>query len=294
MTQEAKLLEGKILAQAIQDQIRAEVREIAARGEACPKLVALQASRDASAEWYLGQQEKLAAKLGIQYEKIPAERLGDPKTLEETVRRLNGDPGCHGVFITMPLPEGFDSDAILLALDPRKDVEGIHPANLGLIVLRRAKLLPPTAYAAYRLIEWAVKQSGRPMRGMRAVIAGQSAIVGRPLQLLLGEQRVTTTVCNTGTSEAELKAFVGASDLVVACAGKPGLIMGDWIKPGAVVIDVGTTEVEGKLKGDVDFEGAKKRAAFLTPVPGGVGPLTVTMLMQNLIHACKWQQGRQR
>jgi methylenetetrahydrofolate dehydrogenase (NADP+)/methenyltetrahydrofolate cyclohydrolase len=179
----------------------------------------------------------------------------------------------------------------LLALDPRKDVEGIHPANLGLIVLRRARLIPPTAYAAFRLLEWAVKEAGRDLRGMTAVIAGQSAIVGRPLQLLLGERRVTATVCNTGTSLADLQKFVSGSDLVIACAGQPGLIKGSWIKPGSIVIDVGTTEVNGKLTGDVEFEEARKRAGFITPVPGGVGPLTVTMLMQNLMHACSLDHG---
>ena len=126
---------------------------------------------------------------------------------------------------------------------------------------------------------------------MIATIIGQSAIVGRPLQLLLGEQRVTTAVCNTGTSAQDLEKFVSEADIVVACAGQPGLVKGAWIKPGAVVIDVGTTEVNGKLVGDVEFEEAKKRAGFITPVPGGVGPLTVTMLMQNLMHAYRWQKG---
>ena len=191
--------------------------------------------------------------------------------------------------MTMPMPEGFDTDRILLGLDPRKDAEGIHPANLGLIVLRRGKLIPPTAYAAYRLLEYAAEDAGRPLRGARAAIIGQSSIVGRPLQLLLGEKRVTTTVCNTGTSEADLHEIIGKSDIVIACAGKPGLVKGQWVRHGAIVIDVGTTEVDGKLAGDVEFEEARKRAAYVTPVPGGVGPLTVTMLFQNLMHAYQWQ-----
>jgi methylenetetrahydrofolate dehydrogenase (NADP+) / methenyltetrahydrofolate cyclohydrolase len=159
------------------------------------------------------------------------------------------------------------------------------------MVLRKSKLIPPTAYASLLLIEAAVKESGKNLRGMKVAIAGQSAIVGRPLQLLLGERRATTVVCNTGTSEADLKKYVSESDIVVACAGQPGLIKGAWIKNGAIVIDVGTTEVNGKLTGDVEFEEAKKRASYITPVPGGVGPLTVTMLMQNLVHAYKWQKG---
>jgi methylenetetrahydrofolate dehydrogenase (NADP+)/methenyltetrahydrofolate cyclohydrolase len=188
----------------------------------------------------------------------------------------------------MPLPAGFDADRALMALDPRKDVEGIHPASLGLIVLRKARLIPPTAYAALKLIE----STGVQLRGLKAALIGQSAIVGRPLQMLLAERRVTTTVCNTGTSEEDLRQITAASDIVVACAGKPGLVRGEWIKEGAIVIDVGTTEVQGRLTGDVEFEKAKERAAYITPVPGGVGPLTVTMLMQNLMHAYRWQTGR--
>ena len=197
----------------------------------------------------------------------------------------------HGIFIAMPLPEGMDPDKVLLALDPQKDVEGIHPTSLGLLVLRRAKLVPPTAYAALCLIEYAVSQSNRQLRGMSATLVGQSAIIGRPLQLLLGERRVLTTVCNTGSSLEAMRSCCLASDLVIACAGKPELVRGDWIKPGAIVVDVGTTEIEGKLVGDVAFEEAEKNASWITPVPGGVGPLTVTMLMRNLLHAYKWQKG---
>ncbi len=288
---EAKLLEGKILAQEMQASIRSEAEAFRAKGLPAPKLVGLEIGDNPSAAWYLGQQEKLAAKLGILYEKIPSSALPDQKALEEKIKRLNQDPNCHGIFIAMPLPAGFDADRVLFLLDPKKDVEGIHPSSLGLMVLRRTKLVPPTAYAAFRLTERAAKLSGRPLRGMKAVIAGQSPIVGRPLNLLLGDQRVTTIVCHTGTSAEDLARFVSESDIVIACAGKPGVIQGKWVRPGAIVIDVGTTEVNGKLVGDVEFEEAKKRAGFITPVPGGVGPLTVTMLMRNLIHAYQWQNG---
>ena len=161
------------------------------------------------------------------------------------------------------------------------------------MVLRKSKLIPPTAYAALQLIEWAVKESGKNLRGMKAVLVGQSAIVGRPLQLLLGERRATTVVCNTGTTASDLEQAVAQSGIVVGCAGQPGIVKGNWIKEGTIVIDVGTTAINGKLVGDVEFEEAKKHASFITPVPGGVGPLTVTMLMQNLIHAYKWQKGLQ-
>lgn len=282
----ANILSGKTLAAQIQDEIKAAIAEFLKQGHQPPCLCALQVSDDPSAKWYLGQQEKLAGKLGVRFEKVPAEKMADQKALVRQLESVSKSPEIHGVFLTMPLPGGFDADKALFYLDPRKDVEGIHPANLGLLVLRRAKLIPSTAYAAFRLIE----STGLSLRGKKATLIGQSAIVGRPLQLLLGQHRVMTIVCNTGTPEGEIAKAVSESDIVVACAGKPGLVQGEWIRPGAVVIDVGTTEVEGKLVGDVEFEKASERAGFITPVPGGVGPLTVTMLMQNLIHAYRWQR----
>jgi len=283
----SKLLEGKVLAVRIQDEIRAAVREFSEKGWERPHLTAICATCHSSSDWYVGQQEKMAGKLGIGFDRVPASDISSPDALLRKIRAANEDMKVHGIFVTLPLPEGFDADAALLALDLRKDVEGMHPANLGLIVLRRAKLVPPTAYAAFCLIE----QTGIALRGKKATIVGQSAVVGRPLQLLLGEKRVTTIVCNTGTPAEEIARYVSESDIVVACAGRPGIIRGDWIRPGAVVIDVGTTEVDGKLTGDVEFDKALPRAGFITPVPGGVGPLTVTMLMQNLIHAYRWQRG---
>jgi methylenetetrahydrofolate dehydrogenase (NADP+)/methenyltetrahydrofolate cyclohydrolase len=285
---EARLLEGKTLAFQIQEEIRQRVEAMHHKLMPPPKLVALQAGNNPASEWYINQQSKLTHKIGIRFEKITVPE--DQKLLEQKIQELNADAAVHGIFLAMPLPKGLDPDRALLAMDLRKDVEGIHPASLGLLVLRRAKLIPPTAYASLMLIEQAAKLAGKELKGLKAAIAGQSAIVGRPLQLLLGERRVTTFVCNTGTSSADLQRLISESDIVVGCAGQPGLIKGGWIKSGAIVIDVGTTEVEGKLVGDVEFEEARKRSSFITPVPGGVGPLTVTMLMQNLLHAYEWQK----
>lgn len=278
---EAKLLEGKVLAAKIQEEIHHQVSNLKEK----IRMVALQTGEDRASDWYIGQQEKLAAKLGIAFERNTPGEIKDQTTLLKKIQEANKK--YHGIFLAMPLPKDFNSDEALLALDPKKDVEGIHPVSLGLLVLRKAKLIPPTAFAALQLIE----STGISLRGKKAVLVGQSAIVGRPLQLLLGERRVTTIVCNTGTTPADLEQAVSESDIVVACAGSPGLVKGSWIKEGAVVIDVGTTEVNGKLVGDVDFEEAKKRSAFITPVPGGVGPLTVTMLMKNLITAYESQEG---
>lgn len=282
---EAKRLEGKSIAADLQEKIVVKIESFTGAGLPRPSLVAIQTGEDPSAAWYINQQEKLAGKLGIEFRRITPDQVRNEKALIEKVRELGADKTVHGIFISMPFPEGIDADKVLLAMDPKKDVEGVHPTSLGLIVLRRGKLIPPTAFAAYTLI----KSSGIMLRGKKAAIIGQSAIVGRPLQLLLGESRVTTFVCNTGTAEEDMRKIVGASEIVVACSGKPGLVKGAWIKPGAVVIDVGTTEVDGKLQGDVEFAEAVKKAGFITPVPGGVGPLTVTMLMENLIIAYEWQ-----
>jgi len=282
---EAKRLEGKTIAANLQEKIVEKIGFFTNAGLPRPSLAAIQTSEDPSAIWYINSQEKLAAKLGIDFRLITPSQVKNEKALIEKVKELSADKTVHGIFISMPFPTGIDADKVLLAMDPQKDVEGVHPTSLGLIVLRRGKLIPPTAFAAYTLI----KASGIMLRGKKAAIIGQSAIVGRPLQLLLGQARVTTFVCNTGTGEEDMKKIVGGAEIVVACSGKPGLVKGAWIKQGAVVIDVGTTEVDGKLQGDVEFDEAIKKAGFITPVPGGVGPLTVTMLMENLITAYEWQ-----
>lgn len=283
---EAKLLLGKPLADKIQQEIQAEIQNLVKKGSEIPLLTAIQVGEDPASRWYVEEQRKLASKLGIGFQEIPSRDTKLPSQLMNQIRKAS-DSRSHGIFVTLPLPDGFDSAQIFRVFNYQKDVEGIHPVNLGFLVLRKARLIPSTALAALTLIE----STGMSLRGKRAAIIGQSAVAGRPLQLLLGERRMTTTVCNTGTSEEVLRKSVSEADLVVGCAGKPGLIRGEWIKEGSVVIDVGTTEVKGKLVGDVEFEGAKKRASYLTPVPGGVGPLTVTMLMKNLLIAYKWQKG---
>ncbi len=270
----AKLLEGKNLAVQMQNEIREFV--VQAPGRIC--LAVVETKKDPSAEWYMGAQEKLAAKLGIEYLKTNCEQVPDEGSLVMKIRDLSDDPFVHGIFLSMPLPPQYNATRIIDALDPKKDVEGIHPSTLGLIVMRRRVSVPPTAYSAYLL----AKSAGMPLLGKRALVIGQSAIVGRPLSILLGEERMTTTIANAGTTPEDLKKFVSESDFVFACVGKPGLVQGDWVKPGAVLVDVGTTEVNGKLVGDIEFDAAAQKAGFITPVPGGVGPLTTTLLFKNL------------
>ncbi len=270
----AKHLEGKVLAQQIQNEIREFVVQAPAR--IC--LAVIETRKDPSAEWYMNAQEKLAVKLGIEYIKTPVEEVPDEGSLVIKLRELSEDPFVHGIFMSLPLPKQYSAMRVIEAMDSKKDVEGIHPSTLGLMVMRRRVSVPPTAYSAYLL----AKSTGLMVPGKRALVIGQSPIVGRPLSILLGEERVTTTIANTGTNQEDLEKFVSESDFVFACVGKPGLVKGSWIRPGAVVVDVGTTEVDGKLVGDVEFDAACERAGFVTPVPGGVGPLTTTLLFKNL------------
>lgn len=285
---EARLLYGKPIAEKIRQEICSDLEGFFKKGLEVPTLTAVQVGADPASAWYLDQQKKAAAQLGIGFQLIPSKKTQLPSQLMDQVRQAS-DSKTHGIFVTLPLPEGFDSAQIFRVFNYQKDIEGVHPMNLGLLLLRKARLIPSTVLASLALID----STGIHFRGKRAALIGQSAVVGRPLQLVLGERRVTTLICNTGTPEKDIQELVSSADLVVACAGKPGLVKGEWIKEGAVVIDVGTTEVEGKLVGDVEFEEAKKRAAFITPVPGGVGLLTVTLLMKNLITAYRWQKNLQ-
>lgn len=284
--QEAILLEGKRVGERVRKELSAEIESIKARDGVTLRMACVMAGKDPSAEFYRRAQEKCAQSLGVEFQNV----LLDAEVSEADFLRQVKDLGAerspvHGLILQLPLPAHIDVAHIYPELNPRKDIEGIHPATLGYLVMRRAKLVPATALACMTLIE----ETGIDCRGKDVVIIGQSSIVGRPLQLLLGEKRATTIVCNTGTPEARMAAFCRSADVVVACAGKPGLVKGDWIKEGAVVIDVGTTEVAGKIAGDVDFDGARKRAKYITPVPGGVGPLTVLMLLKNLIAAYYWR-----
>ncbi|MFC1805047.1 bifunctional 5,10-methylenetetrahydrofolate dehydrogenase/5,10-methenyltetrahydrofolate cyclohydrolase [Candidatus Omnitrophota bacterium] len=208
-------------------------------------------------------------------------------SLIDFIKKLNAEKSVNGIIVQMPLPQAIDYKKISSFIAPEKDAEGMHPANIGKIVFGKAKLLPCTAAAVMELI----KLSGVDLNGREVVVVGHSEIVGKPLSLLLLDKFATTTVCHIGTSKAgKLEEHVKGAELLVVAVGKAGLIKGDLIKEGAVVIDVGINRVEGKIVGDIEFEAAGKRASQITPVPGGVGPLTVTMLMRNLVEAVKLQK----
>jgi methylenetetrahydrofolate dehydrogenase (NADP+) / methenyltetrahydrofolate cyclohydrolase len=206
--------------------------------------------------------------------------------LLDLVQQLNHDERVDGILVQMPLPKGIDSDRIVDAVDPAKDVDGFHPTNTGLLAQKRPRLRPCTPYGVIRLAE----AYRIPLTGARAVVVGASNIVGRPMGLELLLARSTVTICHTGTRD--LRSEVERAEVVVAAVGKPGFVPGEWIRPGAAVFDVGINRLPtGKLVGDVEYETAAQRARWITPVPGGIGPMTIAMLLSNAVDAAYWRAG---
>ena len=283
----ANLLEGKKIAEDIKQGIKAKVKEIRDKYDRAPILASIQVGENAASAVYLKAQKKTAEELGIEYRLETLENnITEGKALE-IINNLNKEPKVNGIIIQMPLPAHLDAKTLCSCVHPVKDVEGMHPASLGRILSKGAGIIPCTAAAVIELI----KSTKVDLYGKEAVIVGHSEIVGKPVALLLLNEFATTTVCHIATSDkGKLAEHVKRAEVLVAAVGKAGLIKGDWIKEGAIVIDVGINRVEGKIVGDVEFEQASKRASFITPVPGGVGPLTVTMLMRNVVSAFMQQE----
>jgi methylenetetrahydrofolate dehydrogenase (NADP+)/methenyltetrahydrofolate cyclohydrolase len=302
----ARLLEGKPISDEIRAKAKAEVEALRGRG-ATPKLAAVLAGDNPGAKFYAGAQEKACGQIGIGYELHQLSADITQTDLGAIVERLNADAGVHGILLLMPVPKGLDGAAAQALIDPRKDVDGVSPANLGRVVLGQPRLAPCTAMSVIEL----VRASGVDVYGKEVVVVGSSEIVGKPAALLLMDKYITTdsegktdklagatvTVCHIGTSErGDLAAHTRGADILVTAVGvKPGLISGDMLKEGAIVVDVATIRVKdpetGKTKtyGDVDAEAAKEKVAAITPVPGGVGVVTTAILLRNTVEAAKWQ-----
>jgi methylenetetrahydrofolate dehydrogenase (NADP+)/methenyltetrahydrofolate cyclohydrolase len=274
----AKLLEGKVIAAGLKDAL---LKKIQASGKKL-HLASVQVGENLSSEVYIKSQKKNAEALGIEYAFHKLESTLTQEKLIEYIQTLNNDPKVNGIILQMPLPAHIDYKKISEHIAPGKDVEGMHPANIGKIIFGRAKALPCTAAAVMELINF----TGVDLKGKEVVIVGHSEIVGKPLSLLMLDKLATVTVCHIGTSQAgKLEEHVRKAEVLVVAVGKAGLIKGEWVKEGTIVVDVGINRVGDKLVGDVEFEEAEKRASWITPVPGGVGPLTVVMLMRNLVES---------
>jgi len=282
----AQLLNGRSLAKKLREDLKKDIESFISKHKKPISLAAVQLGENPASAVYLKSQTKVAEKLGIEYK---LHTLNDKISQDELIRfikKLNEDSGVTGIIIQLPLPKQINSRVVTEFIDPKKDAESMHPANLGNVLLANYRIAPCTALACMELL----KSSGVKLYGKEAVIVGHSEIVGKPLSLLLLKEFATTTVCHIATGErGNLASHVSRAEILVVAVGKAGLIKGEWIKDGAIVIDVGINKVGDKLVGDVEFEEASKRASFITPVPGGVGPLTVTMLMQNVLECYKAQ-----
>ncbi|MDD5115767.1 MAG: bifunctional 5,10-methylenetetrahydrofolate dehydrogenase/5,10-methenyltetrahydrofolate cyclohydrolase [Candidatus Omnitrophica bacterium] len=278
----AKLLEGKTIALKIQEGIRQEVRSLGFT----PVLAGIITGENSASETYVESQRKIAKGLGIDYQLHKMKADIPEEELVAFIEKLNADKLVNGIIVLMPLAPRIDRKKVIRSISPDKDAEGIHPANIGRVLLGKARIVPCTASAVMELLGY----TGIGLYGKEVVVVGWSEIVGKPVACLLLEKLATVSICHIGTSEAgDLEEYVRRAEVLVVAVGKAGLIKGEWIKQGAVVIDVGINRIGGKLVGDVDFEKAQERASYITPVPGGVGPLTVTMLMRNLVESARFQ-----
>jgi len=272
----AKLLEGKLIAAQLKEML---LKKIQASGKKL-QLASIQVGENPSSEVYIKSQKKNSELLGIEYALHSLEKDTTQGKLIDFIETLNNDPKVNGIILQMPLPLHIDYKKISEHIAWEKDVEGMNPLNMGRIVFGRSKVLPCTANAVMELINF----TGISLAGKEVVIVGHSEIVGKPLSLLMLDKLATVTVCHIGTSQAgKLEEHVKKAEVLIVAVGKAGLIKGEWVKEGAIVVDVGINRVGDKLVGDVEFDGAEKRASWITPVPGGVGPLTVVMLMRNLV-----------
>ena len=282
-----QLLDGKILAQKIRGELKKEVIELKNKTGRVPRLINVMIGQDDGSCAYANSQKKTAEYMGIQYELLALPWDVKQELLSEAIKKLNQDPQVNGIMIHKPVPASINYREVANHVDMVKDLEGINVANIGKMILGETKMIPCTPAAVMAHLQ----STGVNFRGKEAVIVGHSEIVGKPLSLLLLEKYATVTVCHIATTEAgKLADHVRRADIVVVAVGKPALIKGEWIKKGAVVIDVGINREGERIVGDVEFDAAKKRASFITPVPGGVGPVTVVMLMRNGIEAFKAQR----
>jgi methylenetetrahydrofolate dehydrogenase (NADP+)/methenyltetrahydrofolate cyclohydrolase len=284
----ARLLEGGPIADEIRIAVAEDVATFTAASGRPPGLAVVIVGRDAPSTVYLERILRGCAKVGIHAEFVELEGEATEASVVATIRDLNADPSVDGVIVQMPLPPTIRLRSVVDAIDPGKDIDGIHPLNAGLLRLGYDGFLPATAHAAVEIL----RRSGIEIAGRDAVVVGRSPVVGMPAAFLLVKEDATVTVCHSRTRD--LAAHVRQADIVVVAAGHPKLITGDILKRGAVVVDVGINVVDGRLVGDVDFASAVEVASAITPVPGGIGPLTNALLLTHLIRAAEHQAEERR
>ncbi|SMB83143.1 methenyltetrahydrofolate cyclohydrolase [Desulfonispora thiosulfatigenes DSM 11270] len=278
---EAKLISGKEISQKIRTEIKEKVQALKANG-VIPGLAVVLVGEDPASKVYVASKEKACTEVGMHSEIHRISESTSQNELIDLIDKLNKDSKIHGILVQLPLPKHLDEKEVILKISPEKDVDGFHPINTGKLLVGEKTFEACTPKGCMRLI----KETGIEIAGKKAVVVGRSNIVGKPIALMLLAQNATVTICHSKTKN--LSEEIKAADILIAAIGKPNFITAEMIKPGAIVIDVGINRLEnGKLTGDVEFEGAKEVASFITPVPGGVGPMTIAMLLENTLEAAQ-------
>jgi methylenetetrahydrofolate dehydrogenase (NADP+)/methenyltetrahydrofolate cyclohydrolase len=282
----AGLIDGRALAAEVREEVRRTILAAAERGARRPGLAVIKVGEDPASAVYVRGKRRACEELGILSVAHDLPGRTSETQLLALIDTLNRDTRVDGILVQLPLPQQIGRSAVIEHIEPGKDVDGFHPYNIGRLAQRIPLMRPCTPFGVIRLLE----HIGAPFKGQNAVVVGASNIVGRPMSLELLLTGATATVCHRFT--ADLSEHVSRADILIVAAGKPGLIPGAWVKPGSIVIDVGMNRLpDGHLVGDVEFELARERAAWITPVPGGVGPMTVAMLMHNTLQAWRCRQG---
>ena len=276
----AQIIDGKAIAADIRREVREASDRLAAQGKRRPGLAVVLVGDDPASHVYVRNKRAACEECGFVSVSHDLPHSATQTELLSLIERLNADDAIDGILVQVPLPDHIDERLIIEAISPAKDVDGFHPYNVGRLALRNPLMRPCTPYGVIRMLE----RCGIPAKGKNAVVVGASNLVGRPMALELLLAGATITVCHRFTED--LRAHVERAELLVVAVGKPGLIPGEWVRPGAVVVDVGINRTaEGRLVGDVQFEAARERASWITPVPGGVGPMTVAILMKNTLES---------
>jgi methylenetetrahydrofolate dehydrogenase (NADP+)/methenyltetrahydrofolate cyclohydrolase len=291
----AQLIKGAEVAAQIREELKKEIAELKAKHNVVPGLATVLVGADPASQVYVGAKEKTCQELGIYSERHDLPEKTTQKELLSLVQKLDKDPKINGILVQLPLPKHLNEEEVLYAIDPKKDVDGFHPVNVGRLMIGEPDYIPCTPAGIQQLLI----RSGTRIDGAEVVVVGRSNIVGKPIANILLQKRpganATVTICHTGTRD--LAFHTRRADILIVAAGKPKAITADMVKEGVVVIDVGVNEIgktaDGKriLAGDVDFDTVKEKAKAITPVPGGVGPMTITMLMLNTVRAAKLAAG---
>ena len=281
----ARILDGKAVADRLTGEVREAVDARLASGKTSPGLAVVLVGENAASQVYVRNKRKMTDAVGMRSFAVDLPAEAAESELLSAIDRLNSDPAVDGILVQLPLPKQIGAERVIERIDPYKDVDGFHPYNVGRLVLKMPTLRPCTPYGCMRLLA----ETGEDLVGKHAVVIGQSNIVGRPMALELLMARCTVTICHSATRD--LPSLVRQADIVVAAIGRARFVQGGWIREGAIVIDVGINrDADGKLAGDVDFAAARERAGWITPVPGGVGPMTIATLLANTLRAAQLRE----